>query len=156
MPRRTFGFVKLLASSSSYCTKWADEQHRPAGFEYRLVPDLPLPFIPILIGLRSFDHVSSRVWWQAATNKQITELQKSARILRRVLETWEDILSLSPVKYHKLTLVWKTHKEYNSSSSNNNNDNNSIVENGQNPETSPADLRRLAVTQTPVSFSHQC
>ena len=66
----TFGFVKLLASSGSHCTKWADEQHRPAGFESRLVPDLPLPFIPTLIGLRAFDHVSSRVWWEAATNKQ--------------------------------------------------------------------------------------
>ena len=36
----------------------------------RLVPDLPLPFIPSLIGLWAFDHVSSRVWWEAATNKQ--------------------------------------------------------------------------------------
>ena len=27
--------------------------------------------------------------------------------------------------------------------------NDSIAENGQNPETSPGDLRRLAVTQTP-------
>ena len=70
MPGPTFGFVKLLASSASHCTKWADEQHRPAGFESRLVPDLPLPFIPTLIGLRAFDHVSSRVWWEAATNKQ--------------------------------------------------------------------------------------
>ena len=32
--------------------------------------------------------------------------------------------------------------------------NDSIVENGQNPETSPGDLRRLAVTQTPVK-NHQ-
>ena len=30
----------------------------------------------------------------------------------------------------------------------------SIAENGQNPETSPGDLRRLAVTQTPVK-NHQ-
>ena len=64
----TFGFVKLLASAGSHCTKWADEQHRQAGFESRLVPDLPLPFIPTLIGLRAFDLVSSRVWWEAATN----------------------------------------------------------------------------------------
>ena len=64
----TFGFVKLLASSGSHCTKWADEQHRQAGFESRLVTDLPLPFIPTLIGLRAFDLVSSRVWWEAATN----------------------------------------------------------------------------------------
>ena len=32
------------------------------------LPDLPLPFIPTLIGLRAFDLVSSRVWWEAATN----------------------------------------------------------------------------------------
>ena len=68
VPGPTFGFVKLLASSGPHCTKWADEQHRQAGFESRLVPDLPLPFIPILIGLRAFDLVSSRVWWEAATN----------------------------------------------------------------------------------------
>ena len=64
----TFGFVKLLASSGSHCTKWADEQHWQAGFESRLLPDFPPPFIPTLIGLRAFDLVSSRVWWEAATN----------------------------------------------------------------------------------------
>ena len=32
--------------------------------------------------------------------------------------------------------------------------NDSIAEDGQNPETSPGDLRRLAVTQTPVK-NHQ-
>ena len=68
VPGPTFGFVKLLASSGSHCTKWADQQHRQAGFESRLVPDLPLPFNPTLIGLRAFDLVSSRVWWEAATN----------------------------------------------------------------------------------------
>ena len=50
-----------------------DEQHRQAGFESRLVPDLPLPFIPTLIGLRAFDLVSSRVWWEAATNTLVLE-----------------------------------------------------------------------------------
>ena len=68
VPGPTFGFVKLLASSGSHCTKWADEQHRQAGFESWLLPDLPLPFIPTLIGLQAFDLVSSRVWWEAATN----------------------------------------------------------------------------------------
>ena len=68
VPGPTFRFVKLLASSGSHCTKWADEQHWQAGFESRLLPDLPLPFIPTLIGLRAFDLVSSRVWWEAATN----------------------------------------------------------------------------------------
>ena len=78
MPGPTFGFVKLLASSGSHCTKWADEQHRQAGFESRLVPDLPLPFIPTLIGLRAFDLVSSRVWWEAATN---TRLRNTSRVI---------------------------------------------------------------------------
>ena len=32
--------------------------------------------------------------------------------------------------------------------------NDSIAENGQNPQTSPGDLRRLAITQTPVK-NHQ-
>ena len=77
VPGPTFGFVKLLASSGSHCTKWADEQHRQAGFESRLLPDLPLPFIPTLIGLRAFDLVSSRVWWEAATNIGITGSQLS-------------------------------------------------------------------------------
>ena len=71
VPGPTFGFVKLLASSGSHCTKWTDEQHRQAGFESRLLPDLPHPFIPTLIGLRAFDLVSSRVWWEAATNTWI-------------------------------------------------------------------------------------
>ena len=68
VPGPRFRFVKLLALSGSHCTKWTDEQHRPAGFESRLIPDLPNPFIPTLIGLRAFDLVSSRVWWEAATN----------------------------------------------------------------------------------------
>ena len=38
---------------------------------YVKIPDLPLPFIPTLIGLRAFDLVSSRVWLEAATNNYI-------------------------------------------------------------------------------------
>ena len=40
---------------------------------------------------------------------------------------------------------WRTGRDY---------PNDSISKNGQNPETSPGDLRRLAVTQTPVK-NHQ-
>ena len=47
VPGPTFGFVKLLASSNSHCIKWADEQHRQAGFESRFVPDLPSPLSPL-------------------------------------------------------------------------------------------------------------
>ena len=39
---------------------------------------------------------------------QTTALLTMARILRRVLETWGDLLSL---KIHQLTLIWKTLKE---------------------------------------------
>ena len=66
--------MKLLASLGSHGTKWADKQHRPAGFESRLVPDLPLPFIPTLIGLRTFELVSSPVWWETATNKRSSSI----------------------------------------------------------------------------------
>ena len=48
---------KGLRSRRGSFTKWADEQHWQAGFESRLLPDLPLPFIPTLIGLRAFDLV---------------------------------------------------------------------------------------------------
>ena len=83
VPGPTFGFVKLLASSGSHCTKWADEQHRQAGFESRLLPDLPLPFIPTLIGLRAFDLVSSRVWWEAATNiRQISDTNPEVKFTK--------------------------------------------------------------------------
>ena len=68
VPGSKFGFVKLLATWEPHCTWWVDEQHRPAGLESRLVPDLSFPFIPALIGLRAFDLVSSPVWWEAATN----------------------------------------------------------------------------------------
>ena len=40
---------------------------------------------------------------------------------------------------------WRTGRDY---------PNDSIAENGQNPDTSPGDLSRLAVTQTPVK-NHQ-
>ena len=42
-PRPRFGFVIQLGSLDPHCTLWVNEQHRPAGFGHRLVPDLPLP-----------------------------------------------------------------------------------------------------------------
>ena len=44
------------------------EQHRPAEFESRIVPDFLLPFITTLIGVRAFDLVSSLVWWETLAN----------------------------------------------------------------------------------------
>ena len=44
--------------------------------------------------------------WQVE-NIQAKALLRSARILRRVLVTWGDLLSLKlPVENHQLTLVW--------------------------------------------------
>ena len=88
VPGPTFGFVKPLASSGSHCTKWADEQHWQAGFESRLLPDLPLPFIPTLIGLRAFDLVSSRVWWEAATNTTAWTSVRSVALEKEQWQTW--------------------------------------------------------------------
>ena len=43
---------------------------------------------------------------------QTTALLRTARILRRVLETWGDVLSLKlQWKNHQLKLMWKTLKE---------------------------------------------
>ena len=41
--------------------------------------------------------------------------------------------------------IWRTGRDY---------QNDSIAKNGQNPETSPGELRRLPVTQTPLK-NHQ-
>ena len=97
VPGPTFGFVKPLASSCSHCTKWADEQHWQAGFESRLLPDLPLPFIPTLIGLRAFDLVSSRVWWEAATNTTVSDYFKEKSVNRSLIDL--PTLRLVPVEY---------------------------------------------------------
>ena len=72
VPEPTFGFVKLLASSGSHCTKvsrWAALTSR-VQVSARSRP--PPSFIPTLIGLRAFDLVSSRVWWGAATNNGLS------------------------------------------------------------------------------------
>ena len=43
---------------------------------------------------------------------QTTALLRTARILKRVLETWGDLLSLKPLwKNYQLTLMWKNSKE---------------------------------------------
>ena len=43
---------------------------------------------------------------------QIIALLRLAKILKRIQETWEKlVVTQTPVKDHKLTLVWKTHKE---------------------------------------------
>ena len=58
---------------------------------------------------------------------QITSSLRTARILRRVLETWGDLRRLAvtqtPVEHHQLTLMWKNSQDVN----NDNNDNNNIV-----------------------------
>ena len=49
-----------------------------------------------------------------------TTALRSARILRRVLNTWGDLLSLKHQwEKHQLTLMWKTSKEQNNNNNNN-------------------------------------
>ena len=50
-------------------------------------------------------------WWIETI--QTSELLRSARILRRVLETKGLSVTQTPVKYHQLNIVWRTHKEWN-------------------------------------------
>ena len=69
--------------------------HRPAGFESRLVPNLPFPLIPTLIGLRAFDLVSSPVWWEAATN---SPHRRTAFIAYELAKYQIDIASLSETR----------------------------------------------------------
>ena len=108
VPGPTFGFVKLLASSGSHCTKWAGEQHRQAGFESRLLPDLPLPFIPTLIGLRAFDLVSSRVWWEAATNiRHPGYVSLSVTVLHAWLSYWITLKRWYAIKQRNYTFLLK-------------------------------------------------
>ena len=57
-PARAEGLVKALTSRVRVSIR-----SRP-----------PLPFIPTLIGLRAFDLVSSRVWWEAATNTGLVNI----------------------------------------------------------------------------------
>ena len=57
-----------LGSPGPYCTQWADDQHRSAGLEPRLVLNLSLPQTPTIIDPRVIDFVSSPVWWKAETN----------------------------------------------------------------------------------------
>ena len=89
VPGPTFGFVKLLGSSGSHCTKWADEQHRPAGFESRLVSDPP-PLYP------HFNRPSG--FWPCVKPCLVGDIGKYRQLRRfhkrRVLETWGDLLSL--------------------------------------------------------------
>ena len=56
-----------LGSSGSHRTKWADDQHSPAGLEPRLVTDRPT-LTPSIIDLRIIDLLSSPVWLEAETN----------------------------------------------------------------------------------------
>ena len=68
---------------------------------------------------------------------QTTAKMRSARILRKVLETWRDLLSIRlQWRPPANTGVKKIHKDYN------NYHNNSIVEICLNTEKSPGDLRR--------------
>ena len=68
MPGPRFRFMIQLGSLDSHFTNWVNDQHRPAGFESRFVPEVPIPLILTLIGPLIIDLVSSPVWREAEAN----------------------------------------------------------------------------------------
>ena len=114
---------------------------------------------------------------------QTTAFLRSVFIQRRVLETWGDLLSL-PIHGKTISFRWllenwknygtwrwqlyqlwlvllarllkiiKGHRGFGSWRPSGDHPNNSIIEDDQNTEKSPGDLRRLVVTQSPVK-DHQ-
>ena len=97
--------------------------------------------------------------WKNSWDLEIRKRSRTSRPLKIEKKSSGDLrrlaVSQTPVKANQQTLVLKTHKYHND------NDleiighpNYYIIEIGRNTEKSPGDLRRLAVTQTPVN-DHQ-
>ena len=103
--------------------------------ELKKLWNMKMTVIPIIIGALCTDtkgfiqrlenlEISGRV-----ETIQTTIILRSARILRRVMETWGDLLSLKlQRKDHQLTLMWKTLKELNNNNNNSNNNLSEIIE----------------------------
>ena len=81
--------------------------------ELKKLWNMKVTIIPIVIG--AFETVTKGTGGVGVGGRvetiQTTALLRTARILRRVLETRGDLLSLTPVKDHQLTLMWKTLKK---------------------------------------------
>ena len=87
-------------------------------------------------------------WWMGRTI-QMTALLRTARMLRRVLETWGDLLSLNLQWKNQLTLMWKI---LNNNNNNRNHHFYRIVEIGHNTEKSPGDLLSLRLQWKIISW----
>ena len=95
-------------------------KHQDLAIEVRKLSSMKVTVIPIVIG--ALDTVTKGLvqWLDDLEIRgreetiHTTALLKSDRILRRVLETWGDLLSQTSVEDYQLTLVWKTlSNEYN-------------------------------------------
>ena len=131
------------------CTGWPlkecekKDKYLDLARELKKIWNMKVTIIPIVIGtfgtvtkglLKGLEDFEIR--GRVKTIKT-TALLRTARIPRRVLETWADLLSLKTQVLRNKRMSGD-HPNY------------SISDNGQNPEKSPGDLRRLAVTQSPV------
>ena len=86
--------------------------------ELKKLWNIKATIIPIVIGalstvtiglIQGLEDLEIRGWVETI---QTTALLRSARILRRVLETWDDFaVTQTPLKDHPLTLMWRTLKE---------------------------------------------
>ena len=65
---------------------------------------MQVTIIPIVIGAFGIGTKGLLKGLEDLETIQTTALLRTARILRRVQETWGD---LTPVKNHRLTLIWK-------------------------------------------------
>ena len=82
---------------------------------------------------------------------QMTALLRTARILRRVQETEGDnYTNCDWCFWHGNKRIIKGPEGFGRWRSSGDLPNNCVIENGQNTEKSPGDLRRLTVTQSPV------
>ena len=91
--------------------------------------------------------------YRSGSPQNKTESEKTDKYLdlaRELKKLWNMKVTIVPIVIGALGTItkrpgglgsWRTGRDY---------PNDSITENGHNPETSPGDLRRLAVTHTPV------
>ena len=86
--------------------------------------------------------------------KECEKKGKCLDLARELKKLWNMKVTIVPIVTGALGIITKRPGGHGSWLTGRNYPNDSIAENGQNPETSPGDLRRLAVTQTPVK-NHQ-
>ena len=86
--------------------------------------------------------------------KESEKKDKYLDLARELKRLWNMKVTIVPIVIGAFGTITKRPGGLGSWRTNTDSPNNSVTENSQNPERSPRDLRRLAVTQTPVK-NHQ-